>query len=65
LTSALELSGRTENWSYDGIYRLTNESIANDPEKNNEAVRYLLDPVGKPGNGQRARSRQFHLQRRR
>ena len=50
LTSALELSGRNVNWSYDGIYRLTNESIASDPSKNNGTVSYGLDPVVLPGN---------------
>ncbi len=30
LTNVVELGGRNVNWSYDGIYRLTNESIAND-----------------------------------
>ena len=33
LTNATESNGRTVNWSYDGIYRLTNESIAGDPEQ--------------------------------
>ncbi|MGA3134143.1 MAG: RHS repeat-associated core domain-containing protein [Terracidiphilus sp.] len=46
LTSAVELNGRTANWTYDGIYRLTNESIASDPSKNNGSVSYGLDPVG-------------------
>ena len=27
LTGATESNGRTESWSYDGIYRLTNETI--------------------------------------
>jgi RHS repeat-associated protein len=40
------LSGRTTSWSYDGIYRLTNEAIANDPNSKNGAVSYALDPVG-------------------
>jgi YD repeat-containing protein len=31
LTSATELNGRTLNWSYDGIYRLTNETISLGP----------------------------------
>ena len=46
LTSATELSGRTVNWSYDGIYRLTNETISLAPSKNNGSVSYGLDPVG-------------------
>jgi RHS repeat-associated protein len=46
LTSTVELNGRTANWTYDGIYRLTNESIANDSSGNNGTVSYSLDPVG-------------------
>jgi RHS repeat-associated protein len=38
--SAKEPSGRTTNWSYDGIYRLTQETI------NTNSVAYALDPVG-------------------
>ena len=34
------------NWSYDGIYRLTNETISLAPSKNNGSVGYGLDPVG-------------------
>jgi RHS repeat-associated protein len=34
------------NWSYDGIYRLTNETIALAPSHNNGSVGYGLDPVG-------------------
>jgi RHS repeat-associated protein len=44
--SAVESSGRTLNWSYDGIYRLTNETISLDPMSNNGTVAYGLDPVG-------------------
>ena len=46
LTSALELNGRSVNWTYDGIYRLTNETISLAPSKNNGAMSYGLDPVG-------------------
>ena len=46
LTNVIELGGRTVNWTYDGIYRLTNESIANDSAGNNGVVSYGLDPVG-------------------
>jgi hypothetical protein len=35
LTQATESNGRTVNWSYDGIYRLTNEIISLDPSHNN------------------------------
>src|SRR6202011_318100 len=41
-----ELSGRTLNWSYDGIYRLTNEAISGDPNSKNGTAGYTLDPVG-------------------
>src|SRR5208283_2112479 len=44
--SATESSGRTLSWSYDGIYRLTNETISLDPRSKNGAVTYGLDPVG-------------------
>ena len=48
-TQATETSGRTVNWSYDGIYRLTNETISGDPANNggnNGDAAYTLDPVG-------------------
>ncbi len=45
-TQATESTGRTVNWSYDGVYRLTNEAISNDPEHENGNVAYGLDPVG-------------------
>jgi RHS repeat-associated protein len=45
LTSVLELDGRNVTWNYDGIYRLTNESIAGDASRNG-SVSYGLDPVG-------------------
>src|SRR6185437_14720682 len=45
-TGAAEASGRTLNWGYDGIYRLTNETIGSDPSHNNGSVGYGLDPVG-------------------
>ncbi|HEX8712692.1 MAG TPA: hypothetical protein VF730_12520, partial [Terracidiphilus sp.] len=40
--------GRTVQWSFDGIYRLTNEQITGDPNsQNNGTVSYSsLDPVG-------------------
>jgi RHS repeat-associated protein len=41
-----ESSGRVVNWSYDGIYRLTNETISIDPHSVNGSVGYGLDPVG-------------------
>jgi len=42
----VEGNGRTLTWNYDGIYRLTNESVSNDPANNNGSVGYDLDPVG-------------------
>jgi len=45
-TGATELNGRTLAWSYDGIYRLTGETISQDPTKNNGSATYTLDPVG-------------------
>jgi len=46
LTQATELNGRTVNWGYDGIYRLTNETISLAPSGKNGSVSYSLDPVG-------------------
>jgi len=37
---------RTVNYGYDSIYRLTNETIASDPNNMNGAVSYTYDPVG-------------------
>jgi RHS repeat-associated protein len=48
-TSATEGSGRTLAWSYDGIYRLTGETITGDTANNggnNGSASYTLDPVG-------------------
>jgi RHS repeat-associated protein len=46
LTSGSESSGRTINWTYDGIDRLTNETISLAPSGKNGTVGYSLDPVG-------------------
>ena len=46
LASAVESSGRTVNWTYDGLYRLTGETIALAPSKSDGSVSYSLDPVG-------------------
>jgi RHS repeat-associated protein len=46
LTGATELNGRALSWNYDGIYRLTNETISSDPSHNNGSASYTLDPVG-------------------
>jgi RHS repeat-associated protein len=45
-TSVTELSGRTVNYGYDSIYRLTSETIAGDPNAMNGAVSYVYDAVG-------------------
>ncbi|MGA9673273.1 MAG: RHS repeat-associated core domain-containing protein [Terracidiphilus sp.] len=48
-TNATELSNRTLAWNFDGIYRLTNETISGDPANNggnNGNATYTLDPVG-------------------
>jgi len=45
-TKATEQGGRTLNWSYDGIYRLTNETITADPANKDGVVSYTLDSVG-------------------
>ena len=39
-------TSRALNWNYDGIYRLTNETIANDPATTTAASVIRLDPVG-------------------
>jgi RHS repeat-associated protein len=46
-TEAVELSGRTINWSYDDINRLTNEAVTGAGTGHNGTVAYnSLDPVG-------------------
>jgi RHS repeat-associated protein len=45
-TSSSEPNGRSVAWSYDGIYRLNNETIAGAPSGKNGTVQYGLDPVG-------------------
>jgi RHS repeat-associated protein len=44
-TGATELSGRAVAWSFDGIYRLTGETVSGDAHYNG-SVSYGLDPVG-------------------
>ncbi len=51
LTSALELNNRQMTWNYDGIYRLTSETIANAPSGKNGTATYGLDPVGNRTSG--------------
>jgi RHS repeat-associated protein len=46
LISALELNNRQVTWNYDGINRLTSETITNAPSGKNGTVGYGLDPVG-------------------
>ncbi len=45
-TGSTEGNGRSLAWNYDGIYRLTNETISDDPAGNNGSASYNLDPVG-------------------
>ena len=45
-TQATESTGRTLNWTFDGIYRLNNETVSTDPSRINGSVLYGLDPVG-------------------
>jgi YD repeat-containing protein len=45
-TSVTEKSGRTVNYSYDNLYRLTNETVASDPNGMNSSIAYAYDPVG-------------------
>jgi YD repeat-containing protein len=45
-TGSTEQGGRTLNWNYDNIYRLTSETITDDPSQNNGSASYTLDPVG-------------------
>jgi len=44
-TGATEVTGRTLTWNFDGIYRLTGETVAGDAQYNG-SVNYGLDPVG-------------------
>src|SRR4051794_40247540 len=44
--SVSELNNRAVNWTYDGVYRLSNETITLDPNNKNGSVGYGLDPVG-------------------
>ncbi len=45
-TAVTELSGRTVNYTYDDLYRLTNETIAHDTHGINGSVGYGYDAVG-------------------
>jgi YD repeat-containing protein len=47
-TAVTERSGRTVNYAYDGLYRLTSEAVANDSHGVNGSVSYGYDAVGKP-----------------
>jgi RHS repeat-associated protein len=44
--SATEGNGRSINWNYDGVYRLTSETIRSDPAKVNGTAACGLDSVG-------------------
>jgi len=41
-----ELSGRTVNYAYDSLYRLTSEAVSSDPHNNNGTASYTYDAVG-------------------
>lgn len=43
--SVAELSGRASAYGYDGLYRLTSETISADPASQNGTVSYTYDPV--------------------
>lgn len=45
-TSVTELDGRSVNYTYDDLYRLTNETITNDHSGINGTISYGQDPVG-------------------
>lgn len=45
-TSVSELGGRTVTYTYDDLYRLKSETVANDPHSINGAVSYDYDAVG-------------------
>jgi RHS repeat-associated protein len=45
-TAVTESSGRTVNWTYDNIDRLTNETVSLDAHSKNGSVAYGMDPVG-------------------
>ena len=44
--TATEGSGRSVSYSYDALYRLIGETVTADPQSNNGALAYGLDPVG-------------------
>jgi hypothetical protein len=63
-TNATEQSGRALAWNYDGIYRLTNETISGDPANNsgnNGSAAYTLDPVGNRTSPQSRRNYRFAM----
>ena len=45
-TGVDELNGRMVRYEYDQLYRLTKETISNDPVGPNGEISYILDPVG-------------------
>jgi RHS repeat-associated protein len=45
-TQVNEFGGRQVNYSYDSLYRLKSETIANDPAGVNGVIGYRYDPVG-------------------
>ncbi len=45
-TSSSELNGRTLTWNYNGVYQLTEQTVAADPAGVDGSATYGLDPVG-------------------
>jgi RHS repeat-associated protein len=45
-TTVAELSGRAVAYGYDALYRLTSETITNDPANRNGTTQYTYDAVG-------------------
>jgi RHS repeat-associated protein len=41
-----ELSGRSVNYGYDSLYRLTSEAVSNDPNNHDGTTSYVYDNVG-------------------
>jgi YD repeat-containing protein len=61
-TKATEQGGRTLNWSYDGIYRLTNETITADPA-NKDGVVSLYPRLRRQPEGDRLHAQRRQLRR--
>ena len=46
VSAVVEQSGRSVQYTYDALYRLTGEAITSDPNGNNGAINYTLDSAG-------------------